>query len=542
MPANVGPLRLKGMKRILCGVMLWLRGIAAEDAAVDLSARYPTTLTEGDARPERARDWNFTTNDIFRLTSFHWGTGRERGVGIDVGEAGLGIGHGVDGAIWALVRPLQPGTLRHGDAATPEPLRHVWLRFHPTQLTKMFPVATVRAPGPTKLEGELKAIARSKMPASWQAGGRGMIPEPKDLVIDADVEVDGGRRRFFVVDQGAGTVELVAAFARRPVPLPPPLNATAAAKAFDQVWEAFDREYPMFGLRPEVDWPAARDAWRPSALAAESAFEFAAICAAMLRPLRDLHVGVEVAGTQVPVFERERRANANPAATARLLGVGLQAAGPAVKWAVTPDGLGYLAIGAWSQDAIPRQVDEGLERMRETRGLIVDVRLNGGGNEMLARQVAGRFVANESVYGFNQYRNGPAHTNFTERIARTVAPRGPWRYERPVVLLIGPRVMSSSESFVAMMTGATNVTTMGEPSAGSSGNPRRLELAVGVVVNLPRWIDYQPDGTPLDERGVTPQIRFSAGPEAFAGERDDLLAAARDRLRRSDGNESRQPR
>ena len=518
------------MKLLACLLLTCLGALAAEDAGVDLLKRYPTPLMAGDSRPERARAWEFTTNDIYRLTGFRWELDREPRVGIETGEAALGIGHGPDGAVWALVRPLRPGTIWPGAAVGPEPLRHVWLRFHPSRLNGLFPAATVRAPGSARWAGEMNAIARIKMSGSWQAGGRALIPEPKDLVVDADVEVEGGRRRFFVVDETAAKVEVVAAFSTRPVRLPPPLTADEAARGFDALWAAFDREYPLFGLRPEVDWNAAREQWRPQALAAESAYEFAAVCAAMLRPLRDLHVGVEVAGAPVPVFDRERRANANPAATPRLVGR-LQAAGPGVQWAITPEGLGYLGIGTWSQEAIPGQVDGVLDRLRETRGLIVDVRLNGGGSETLARQVAGRFVAKEFVYGFNQYRNGPAHTDLTERMPRVVEPRGPWRYERPVLLLIGARVMSSNESFVAMMTGAANVTTMGAATCGSSGNPRRLELPGGVTVSLPRWIDYRPDGTPLDERGMTPQVRFTAEAGAFAGDRDDLLAAALARLR-----------
>jgi hypothetical protein len=49
---------------------------------------------------------------------------------------------------------------------------------------------------------------------------------------------------------------------------------------------------------------------------------------------------------------------------------------------------------------------------------------------------------------------------------------------------------------------------------------------------VPRWIDYLPDGTPLDGRGFQPQVPFKSSPGAFDGERDDLLTAALDRLRK----------
>ena len=47
-----------------------------------------------------------------------------------------------------------------------------------------------------------------------------------------------------------------------------------------------------------------------------------------------------------------------------------------------------------------------------------------------------------------------------------------------------------------------------------------------MTVSVPRWIDYLPDGSPLDEKGFIPAKRFEAKPEAFENNRDDLLTAA----------------
>jgi C-terminal processing protease CtpA/Prc len=171
-----------------------------------------------------------------------------------------------------------------------------------------------------------------------------------------------------------------------------------------------------------------------------------------LKPLRDLHVWLTVAGANVPVFNRPRAANANPSAHRALLGP-LHSQGR-VQWAVTPDKIGFLAIYGWNTGPeIPAQCAEALEEMGETRGLIVDVRLNDGGDEPTAQKVAGRFLANDFVYAYSQYRNGRSHTNLTEKQPRKIGTRGPWRFDRPVILLIGQKTMSSCESFVSMMRG-----------------------------------------------------------------------------------------
>jgi C-terminal processing protease CtpA/Prc len=72
---------------------------------------------------------------------------------------------------------------------------------------------------------------------------------------------------------------------------------------------------------------------------------------------------------------------------------------------------------------------------------------------------------------------------------------------------------------------------MGAHTAGSSGNPTEIKLPLDITVGVPVWITYLPDGTTsLDERGPQPQIKFEPQPGAFEGDRDDLLAAALERL------------
>jgi C-terminal processing protease CtpA/Prc len=251
----------------------------------------------------------------------------------------------------------------------------------------------------------------------------------------------------------------------------------------------------------------------------------------MLRELRDLHIWLKVGKEHVPVFNRPRRANANPHAYRSILGA-LRSAGPGLCWGITANHIGFITISQWRGKQLPNYFDRVLEQMRHTRGLILDVRLNGGGSEPLAKRVAARFLDREVVYAYSQYRNGPKHTDLTDTKPRKARPRGPWRYDRPVVLLIGNRCMSSNESFIAMMTTAPQVVTMGDRTCGSSGNPKLVRLPLGITVSVPQWIDYLPDGMPLDERGIEPEVPFVGTANAFQGERDELVTAALQRLRK----------
>ena len=501
----------------LGAVLIWQSG-----HGIDLLRRYPTTLTGGDTS-SRARPWDFGEEDLFQISGFELRIGD---LHLQAGPSDLGIGHSADGAVWALVLPREGGELSSSVVQNGESIANVWLRFHPKELGRLFPPETVTGSGDTNKLDQMRIVANAKFSASWQRGRNALIPEPKDLTLDVDTTA--GRRRFFAANMTEGTAEYVSAFEARPVRLPPAFSVALAAQAFDQIWEAFDREYAMFVLRANVDWGKLREQYRPKALRAKSVYEFASVCADMLKPLRDLHIWLRVADADVLVFNRPRLANANPSASQVIFADLKEEAD--VQWATTTNKIGYLAIYNWSNPDVSAQCDIALEQLHDTRGLIVDVRLNGGGSEDLAQKVAGRFLSQDFVYAYSQFRNGTAHTNLTKKFERRVKPRGPWRYGRPVILLIGQKCMSSTESFVAMMSGDPELTTMGDHTCGSSGNPRMIRLPLDMSVSLPRWIDYLPDGTAIDEHGFQPQVRFDPQPGAFDGERDDLLTAALQRL------------
>ena len=374
----------------------------ASHGEIALLKRYPTTLASGDTAPDHARRWEFTGADMFHLSEFHFAAGSD--VEVKTGRADLGIGHCGDGAVWAVVIPKVDGMLIRG-GTNQENIASIWLRFHPKEISQLFPPATVLSNSESDALFQMRRIANVKMHSSWQSGGRAMIPELNQMTLDVDTK--DGPRRFFIVDTAAQTAQYIAAFENRSVKQPPALTAQLAESAFDQVWKAFDQDYAMFVLRPEVDWGKLREDYRPRALACKSTDEFAGVCAEMLSHLRDLHVWMTLAGANVPVFNRPRSANANPNAFKTILG-DLRAAGRSVRWAVTTNQIGYIAIFGWSDWRIPQQVGEALEQMRNTRGLIVDVRLNGGGSEPLAAKVAGRFLKTNSFMPTASFAMAPA--------------------------------------------------------------------------------------------------------------------------------------
>ena len=75
--------------------------------------------------------------------------------------------------------------------------------------------------------------------------------------------------------------------------------------------------------------------------------------------------------------------------------------------------------------------------------MIVDLRFNGGGDELLARAVAARFVDKKRVYSINQYRDGPKHDQLGPKLEREVEPRGPSVILTALASFETPRRMAS---------------------------------------------------------------------------------------------------
>ena len=507
---------------------------AATSQRILLLERYPTTLTEGLTEPSQACAWEFSPDDVYELSKFDFEG--DDGLRVKTGPADLGIGHCEHGAVWAVVLPRRRSQMVSSAARTVEEPEHVWLRFHPAYIGTILPPDTVRGPGDPTRFTRMQRVAVHKMRSSFHAGRRAMIPPPSIIVLDADTRA--GLRRFFLIDRDADAAQYVEALANQTVPGTTPISAEDATQIFDKVWTTFDAEYPMFGLRPQVDWAALRQQHRPRASRCGNTYEVAQALADLLRPLRDRHIVVSAAGEPVPVYSSVRPLNANPQAAATILGE-LQEAPGDVRWTHTKDGIGYIVIPQWRHSMISGGIDDVLGQLEETRGLIIDVRLNGGGDERLAQRVAGRFATEPIVYAYSRIRNGPKHDDLSDLRPRTLEPCGPFPYTRPVIVLIGQRAMSSNESFIAMMGELPQVTLMGDRTAGSSGNPQPIDPGADVQVRMPRWIDYRPDRKPLDEVGIEPDVRFEAERAAFAGDRDDLLKAALERLRKSAAPTSR---
>ena len=303
-----------------------------------------------------------------------------------------------------------------------------------------------------------------------------------------------------------------------------PTPATDFASQFDSLWSTFDREYSYFEHK-HIDWNAMRSTYRPRALAATDQYAFIAVITEMLAILHDLHVVIrEPGGRSIPTYTHQRFSNWDRAVFDQYRGRANWTQGQ-VDWGHgVLDGVPYIVIGGWGSSSIrSADFDAAFERYRNAPMIILDVRPNGGGNDSLAFEIAGRFTPSTINAGYIKFRNGPAHTDFGAPTTRTVSPRGPWQYSGRVLLLIGSRCASSNESFIVAMGQLPNVTLVGDRTAGATANPGTFNLASGWTYTVSRWIEYTPDNQVIEDNGIAPDVFVAASAADFAAGRDPVL-------------------
>lgn len=307
-------------------------------------------------------------------------------------------------------------------------------------------------------------------------------------------------------------------------PTAPSAPAADFASQFDSLWSTFDREYSYFEYK-RIDWNALRAIYRPRALAATHQAAFIAVIRELLGNLHDIHVTVrDPGGASLATYDPQAFVNWDRSVWQQYLARANWIQGTSDWGHGVLDGVPYIAIGGWGTSSIrSADFDAAFERYRNAPMLILDVRMNGGGNDQPAFEVAGRFARTSVVTGYVRYRNGASHSDFGPPTQRVLNPRGPWQYGGAVLLLIGRRCASSNESFIAAMRQLPNVTLVGDRTAGASANPAAFPLANGWMYNVSRWIEYTADDQVIEDLGIAPRVVVPASAVDFMQGRDPVL-------------------
>ena len=205
---------------------------------------------------------------------------------------------------------------------------------------------------------------------------------------------------------------------------------------------------------------------------------------------------------------------------------------PAVKFRMLKDQVAYLELRTFGDNRVVSVFDSLFDQINSARGLIVDLRENSGGNTDPAFTILSYFV-------------DTAFTTVTVKLPEYV----PWRrsqglgvrwettswsqsanekrqFRKPIVVLIGPATGSAAEDFVAAFDALKRGKTIGEPTAGSTGQPIWFSLPGGIVGQVCTNRTTFADGREYVGVGIHPDVVVRPTVADIRSGRDPVLEAA----------------
>lgn len=254
---------------------------------------------------------------------------------------------------------------------------------------------------------------------------------------------------------------------------------------FEQLWTIFDEYYCFFDYK-NVDWDSIHTVYSPKINEDMTGAEFFAVCSQMIGELKDGHVNLywpyDVGHNwswmeNHPVNYDERIIDEY------YLNFGAHRAG-GLKYALLPQNIGYIYYGSFTSSFSNGALDYILTMFEDCDGIIIDIRNNGGGLVSNVSMLAGRFTSERVLTGYECYKNGKGHNDFSKPEPTYLTPYNGITFTKPVVVLTNRGVYSAANDFTRVMKVLPNVTIIGDTTGGGSGVPINFTLSNGMTTRL----------------------------------------------------------
>ncbi|MBC8035057.1 MAG: S41 family peptidase [Chitinophagaceae bacterium] len=283
-------------------------------------------------------------------------------------------------------------------------------------------------------------------------------------------------------------------------------EATDSVAIFDELWSVMDQRYSMFSFK-EVDWDRVYTEYRQQVTTETDPLQLFRICSRMLETLKDGHVALlsekDTAGylgfytTYAANFSYRNIVD-------NYLRNDYKTKGPVIYKIV--DGVGYLYYRSFFDTFTETEVNALFGELVQTKGLIVDVRDNTGGNSANVITLFSHFLAERKLVKYNVYKSSAGRNDFSSPDPFYIEPSN-LIYSKPVVLLTNRKCYSACNDFVLYMSDLSNVKIMGDQTGGGGGVPYNYILSNGWKLQYSATATLSPERINI-ENGIQPDINI----------------------------------
>ena len=295
---------------------------------------------------------------------------------------------------------------------------------------------------------------------------------------------------------------------------------------YEEYWKLFNEKYAMFEPK-QVDWQNLYNITRPLVNNQISPDSLFTILGSMTIALRDGHTVLIDHEKGVGAFFNLEAGYPNnldeTIITQNYLTGNVQTAGDGLTYTTLNNGeIGYIAYRDFEKEVTTEYMNTILEALKDTKGIILDVRGNGGGDPSYAQLMASHFTENPTYIGYEQFKTGPAKNDFS-RSDLTLQPTDGTKYLKPLMVLTNRQCYSATTTLIYSLNPLPQVKFIGGRTGGGSGSVADGQLANGWYYSLStsEFIDYQ--DRHLDD-GFDPDINVAL--DSMDMTKDELIERA----------------
>jgi hypothetical protein len=303
---------------------------------------------------------------------------------------------------------------------------------------------------------------------------------------------------------------------------------TSPLRNFEACWKLLDENYCFFDYK-QVDWNAAHDKYVAMIHESTDEWELFQVLTSMTHELQDGHVNV-VSKYFLSSYEgwfQSYPANFNWSVIQHYYQGGERTGDyDEIRYtSLAEKQIGYIYYGSFNESILESELNSIFDSFEGCKGLIIDVRDNGGGSLTNSDRLASRFLDKRVLCGYIQHKTGKGHQDFSEPYPLYLEPSHGELWLKPVIVLTNRRCFSAANNFVSKMRVLPNVQTLGGSTGGGSGFPFTSELPNGwrIRFSTSPILDVNKQHT---EFGIEPDIPVSLAPADVEKGKDTLIETA----------------
>jgi carboxyl-terminal processing protease len=282
---------------------------------------------------------------------------------------------------------------------------------------------------------------------------------------------------------------------------------------FDYLWNDFDRNYGGFIVK-NINWDSLYSIYRPQVNNEMSDEELYRVATGLLRHLNDNHVGLYPNDPNLEAFSSGILGTYERCNDFKISVVESDYLSEHfvyeddIVYGKLPDNLGYIHFKSFGNKVnyYVKAMDKMLDYLKATKGIIVDIRSHGGGDDKVSQYIAGRFASSKELFMIVRLKDGPEHNAFSEPIYMYVEPEAGYCFTKPVVLLTNRFSVSAAETYTWAMNTLENVTQIGDTTSGAFSDMiiKELPNGWGYSISVGQWNDR--DDRNWEGIGISPDI------------------------------------